>query len=97
MALYLWLLEISPVAGTMWVCLFAALVFIPFKYVYPSRMPVWRRTTNVLAGVWMLVMAFAVTWPDRARSGHLVEASLFFPAWYVGLSVYLGGMRRRSA
>ena len=96
-ALYLWLLEISPLAGTLWVCLFAALVFVPLKYVYPSRMPVLRRSTNVLAGAWLLVMAFAVTWPDWARSVRLVEASLFFPAWYVVLSVTLGGLRRRRA
>ena len=96
-AIYLWLLGISSAAGTAWVCLFAGLVFVPIKYVYPSRMPVLRRSTAVLAGLWLLVLAAAVLWPEPSRSLHLVEVSLAFPAWYVVLSLWLGGLRRGAA
>ncbi len=93
-ALYLWLLGVSPAAGTAWVCLFAALVFVPMKYLYLSRMPVLRRSTNVLAGIWMLCLAASVVLPERTRALRLVELSLVFPAWYVVLSLWLGGLRR---
>ena len=96
-ALYLWLLDISPATGTAWVCLFTILVFVPIKYVYPSRMPVLRRSTNALAGAWMLAMSAAVIWPDSTRAIHLPEISLAFPAWYVLLSLWLGGLRGRPS
>jgi phosphatidylcholine synthase len=92
-ALYLWLLDISAAAGTAWVCLFSVLVFVPIKYVYPSRMPVLRRSTNALAGAWILVLCAAVVWPERGRALRLAELSLVFPAWYVILSLWLGGLR----
>lgn len=96
-ALYLWLLGISPAAGTAWVVLFTGLVFVPIKYVYPSRMPVLRRSTAALAGLWILVLAGAVLWPEPSRALHLAEISLAFPAWYVLLSLWLGGLRRGAA
>jgi phosphatidylcholine synthase len=96
-ALYLWLLGVGPWAGTAWVCLFAVLVFVPIKYVYPSRMPVLRRSTNAVAGLWMLVLAFAVLAPERADRLHLVEISLVFPAWYLLLSFRYGGLARRPS
>ena len=74
-ALYLWLLDISAPAGTAWVCLFTVLVFVPIKYVYPSRMPVLRRSTNALAGAWILVMSANVIWPD-ADTGPLPALDL---------------------
>ena len=92
-ALYLWLLDISAPAGTAWVCLFTVLIFVPIKYVYPSHMPVLRRSTNALAGVWVLAMGAAVIWPERTRAIHLLEISLAFPAWYMLLSFWLGGVR----
>jgi phosphatidylcholine synthase len=96
-ALYLWLLDISPLAGTAWICLFSVLIFVPIKYVYLSRMRVLRRSTNALAGVWVLALAAAVIWPDRTRAFRLVEISLAFPAWYLILSLWLGGVRERAA
>src|SRR5258705_231901 len=37
-ALYVWLLGLSPAVASAWVALFAVLTFVPFKYIYPSKM-----------------------------------------------------------
>ncbi len=96
-ALYLWLLAIPAGVGTALVAAFSALVFVPFKYVYPSRLRVLRRTTNALAAAWLVVLAFAVLKPERAQDLRLVQASLAFPAYYLVLSFWLGGLHRRRA
>lgn len=72
----------------------AALVFVPIRYVYPSRTPVWRTPTLVLGAIWGVLML--VMWqrlPDVSRP--LLWASLVFPAYYVGISIALD--RRRQA
>ncbi len=73
----------------------SVLVFVPFKYVYPSRLPVWRRTTYALAILCILLVTLAVIDPERARARRLAEISLLFPAWYLLLSFRLGGLHRR--
>ncbi len=95
-ALYLWLLETPALVGTLCVCLFAALVFVPIKYLYISRMPVLRRSSALLAALWLAAMAIAVLWPEVARSYHLVHLSLAFPVYYLVLSLWQGGIHRRS-
>ena len=66
----------------------SVLVFVPIRYLYPSRNTVARTLTYVLGGVWalmMVVLLFQLPEPSLA----LVYASLFFPAYYVGLSLLL--------
>jgi phosphatidylcholine synthase len=80
-----------------WLCaatlvLFAALVFVPTYYLYPSRAPRLRRTTVGLGIAWAvscLVILARLDDPPRA----LVLGSLLYPAYYLGLSGYL--TRRR--
>jgi len=93
-AIYLWALEVSPATGSAIVLGLAALVFVPIKYVYPSRMPVLRRTTNIGALVWLLVLAAGVAAPAPLGNLPLVELSLLYPAYYLGLSFWIGGLRR---
>jgi len=93
-ALYLWLLGVSPWVGLAWVAGFAALIFIPLKYLYPSQMRLFRRATLLGAAVWMVVLALASLAPGSGWSRVLVWISLAFPAWYLGLSLYVGGWRR---
>jgi phosphatidylcholine synthase len=93
-ALYAWLLDVSPAFCTALVCVLAALVFVPFKYVYPSRLRVWRRTTAVLMLLAGAAVATALALPERGRALRLPEISLVFPAWYLLLSARLGGLRR---
>ena len=89
-ALYLWLLHLAPALGTAIVVGLSALVFVPLKYLHPSRMRVLRRTTNAAAALWLLAMAAAVRWPGLLGE-RAVWATLLFPAYYLVLSFALGG------
>ena len=97
LALYLWRLEISPAVSSALVLGCTAAVFVPLKYVYPSKLRRFRTVTAVAGAVWTVVMAVVVAWPEASRALHLIELSLLFVAWYVGLSAWLGGWLRRSA
>ncbi len=66
----------------------SVLVFVPIRYLYPSRNTVARNLTFALGGIWGLMMvALLVQLPEP--SVELAYVSLFFPAYYVGLSFYL--------
>ena len=89
-AIDLWLMETSPAVASVIVLVLSVLVFVPWKYVYPSRTPVLRSLSNAGALAWILVTAWAAANPDRARELHVVEISLLYPAYYMALSAWLG-------
>jgi phosphatidylcholine synthase len=93
-ALYLWMLEVSAATGTALVVVLAVLVFVPFKYVYPSKLRVLGRTTLVAGAVWVVFLGIAALAPARLRALGLVQLSLAYPAYYLLLSFRLGGLRR---
>jgi phosphatidylcholine synthase len=69
------------------------MVFVRIGYVYPSRTPVLRGLTNLLGGVWA-VMMLAVVWLLPDVPGGLLIGSLFFPVYYTVLSFWLHARRR---
>jgi phosphatidylcholine synthase len=71
----------------------AALVFVPVRYIYPSRTPVWRLSTNLLGAGWGAAMLVMV-WQYPSVSRVLFIASLSFPAYYVVLSLVVGAKSR---
>jgi len=93
-ALYLWLLQISPGAGAAILLLLSVAVFVPLKYVYPSKAPRLKRTTNSLGTLWVVLFAVAVAFPEATGSYRLAECTLAYPAYYLGISAWLGGWRR---
>jgi len=93
-ALYLWLLDLSPTAGSLVLLVLAGFVFVPLKYIYPSKLRVLYRTTGVLSLLWLIGMAWCVSDPARAAQGYAVKLSLLYPIYYVGLSLWIGGWHR---
>jgi phosphatidylcholine synthase len=89
-AVYVWLLGVTPALATVVVMLCALAVFVPLKYVYPSKLRVARGATLIGACVWGALLVASITAPERARPLHLAAISLFFPAYYVALSAWLG-------
>ncbi|TMA34460.1 MAG: CDP-diacylglycerol O-phosphatidyltransferase [Deltaproteobacteria bacterium] len=89
-ALYVWLLDLSPAAASAWVALFSALTFVPLKYIYPSKMRRWRAVTSAGGMLWMIAMALIAQLPPGAARDRATEISLFYPAYYVALSAWLG-------
>jgi phosphatidylcholine synthase len=96
-AIYAWALGTSPAVGTGIVVFLSLMVFVPIKYVYPSKLTVLRTATAVLGLLWILALAVCVLAPDRVRAFHLLELSLAFPIYYFALSLWLGGLRRETA
>jgi phosphatidylcholine synthase len=67
---------------------FIVLVFIPIRYVYPSRTPVLQLSTNVLAGIWSALMLFML-WQCPDVSKLVMWISFAFPVYYFALSLWL--------
>jgi phosphatidylcholine synthase len=93
-AIYLWQLGLSPALSVALVVALSLGVFVPLKYVYPSRMRTLRLTTNVGATVWLLAISAAIVWPDLLKGIRLVELTLLYPAYYMAISMWLGGWHR---
>jgi phosphatidylcholine synthase len=82
---YLFVLQLSPDMNAAILLGFALLVFVPIRYIYPSRTSVLPRTTNVLGVVWGAT-GIAILWQYPQVSRTLVLASLAYPIYYFVLS-----------
>jgi phosphatidylcholine synthase len=92
--LYLVALQTGPMFNAAVLLVLAAMVFVPIRYVYPSRTTVWRPVTVALGVAWAVAM-LVVMWRMPAAPSWLVRASLLYPAYYVGLSLALEARRAR--
>ena len=95
-ALYMYLLDFAPIVNALILLLFAVLVFVPLRYVYPTRTTTLRGTTTVLAVAWSVLLLW-LTWrlPDKPSAWIMV--SLMFPVYYTLLSIWLDRQSRRAA
>jgi phosphatidylcholine synthase len=82
---YLFLLDLGPGLNAAILLTFAVMVFVPLRYIYPSRTPVWPWPTNLLGIVWGAAMLVTL-WQYPTFSRPLVLASLAYPAYYFVLS-----------
>jgi len=94
-ALYLHAAPTPPLFNAALLLALVVMVFVRIGYIYPSRTPVLRGTTNLLGVVWA-VMMLGVVWllPDVPPA--LLVGSLFFPIYYAALSFWLHARRRAS-
>lgn len=92
-ALYLWMLGVSPDVGTWIVAFLSVMVFVPLKYLYPSKMPRFRNEMIVFGLVWLAAMISGCAARELA-GGWIVRVSLLYPALYLTLSFWLGGLHR---
>jgi len=87
-ALYLFVADLTPVVNGIVLLVLSALVFVRIRYIYPSRTPVLRGLTIALCVLWgVMVLQMILMLPDVPRS--LLLGSLFFPLYYVVLSLAL--------
>jgi phosphatidylcholine synthase len=73
--------------------LLAALVFVPIRYLYPSRTPVFRLSTNLLSAIWGVAILVMI-WQYPSVSRSLFFASFAFPVYYVVLSLFVRARSR---
>ena len=85
-AFYLHGLGWAPSTNAMVLTVLAVLVFVPLRYLYPSRMTELRLPTIVLGVAWGTMLLYGLV------SGMVPHAvlvgSLAFPAYYVALSLW---------
>jgi phosphatidylcholine synthase len=85
---YLYVLQTPLWINAFLIIVFALLVFVPIRYVYPSRSPRFRAFTNGLGIFWaisVLLIIYYLPVPPRI----FLFASLLFPAYYAVLSLWL--------
>jgi phosphatidylcholine synthase len=73
----------------------AVMVFVPIRYLYPSRGAAFQALTNVLGVIWAVLM-LVMLWQLPAVSRPVFLMSLVFPAYYAILSFVLDARRRRG-
>ena len=92
---YLYIAGWSPAVNALILLAFAALVFVPIRYVYPSRTPGMRPLTIALGGIWgVLMVGMWQQLPDVSRP--LFWASLVFPVYYLAISLVLDRRRKST-
>jgi phosphatidylcholine synthase len=93
-AFYLWVARWPPAVNLVILLTLVLLVFVPIRYIYPSRTPTWRPLTQTLGVTWAALMLVLVSQaPDVSRT--LLLASLVYPAYYVviSLALHAGALR----
>ena len=70
------------------VALFAVLVFVPIKYIYPSRTELLRRLTITLGIIWAVLVAYLLL-TLRAPNHFVVWLSFTFIGYYLIMSMVL--------
>ena len=88
MTFYLLIARWSSTVNAAILLTLAVLVVVRIRYVYPSRTPHWRVTTNVAGVVWGALM-LVMLWQYPAVSSKLFFISLAFPVYYIVLSLAL--------
>ena len=92
---YLFILNLAPWTNLIITVVLAILVFVPIKYVYPTRTEFYRRVTMTLGTIWAATcMLILFQYPEPSQ--WLVGGSLLFAIYYVGISLYSMIVHRRS-
>jgi phosphatidylcholine synthase len=95
-AIYLYLLGASPLTALAIVLPLSAAVFIPTRYIYPTKTRPLRRTSMVLTGLWALLLSWQTIQPDPAPAGLWFSLALG-PGYYLALSFWLHWREPRAA
>jgi phosphatidylcholine synthase len=95
-AFYAIVLDVGRTGVAIALVVLTVLVFVPIRYVYPSRTKLLRGLNLALAGMWLVTYAVLLAqYPDP--NPVVVALSIGYLVYYVGLSLYLTvGMRLRS-
>jgi phosphatidylcholine synthase len=93
LAFYVIVLELAPVVTAVLVVLLSVLIFVPVKYVYPSRTTTLWHTNMIATGAWLASYAVIVAQLPQP-SPVIIGISLAYIALYAAESLVLT-LRRR--
>lgn len=94
--MYLYLMGASQTAVLAWVIGLSAAVFVPLKYIYPSRTRVLRPLSVGVLAVWVVIFSWLAVRPEPSPTWIWITL-LLGPGYYVGLSLLLNLPRVRAA
>jgi phosphatidylcholine synthase len=94
-ALYMFLFDLRPVINAAVLTVLAVLVFVPTRYIYPSRTRTLSRLTLGLGALWGVLVTWIV-WRLPAMDGPWAALSLIFPVYYMAFSFWLDWRSRQS-
>jgi phosphatidylcholine synthase len=84
---YLFILKLSPWLNLILIIFLSILVFVPIKYVYPSRTESNQRLTLFLGMIWVVSsLAIIAQYPEPHPM--VIGISLLYIAYYIGLSLH---------
>jgi len=89
---YLYVWQLAPVVNAIVLIVLALLVFVPIRYVYPSRTATLKVPTLVLGTTWAGLFTWMV-WRLPSTDGPWMMLSLVFPVYYFALSFWLHATR----
>jgi phosphatidylcholine synthase len=88
LALYLYALRGPMWFNVAWLVGLSALVFVPIRFLYPSRTAFLRSLTYAGGALWgVSVFVLLAQFPEPSRG--LAIVSLLFPAYYIAVSLWL--------
>jgi phosphatidylcholine synthase len=87
-AFYLYLFGLQPALNALILAGFAVMVFVPIKYIYPSRTELLRRLTITLGVIWAALVAYLLA-TLRSPNHFVVWLSFSFIGYYLIMSVVL--------
>ncbi|MCW2701101.1 MAG: CDP-diacylglycerol-cholineO-phosphatidyl transferase [Blastococcus sp.] len=98
-AFYVIVLDVSELGTGVMIAVFTVLVFVPIRYLYPSRTRALQGLTLALTLVWLIAYAVLVV---QLPEPHplVIAASLAYIVYYWGLSFWMtarGAQARRTA
>jgi len=85
---YLYVMQFSKLTNAIILVVLAIFVFVPIRYVYPSRTVALKWPTLMLGTLWAVVFTWII-WRLPAVDGPWAMVSLIFPVYYFALSLWL--------
>ena len=89
-AFYAIVFEPGPLALAALLVACSFLVFVPIRYVYPTRTVAFRKISLTLTALWLLSYA-AILWRMPEPDPLVLWFSILYLFYYFGLSLYLSG------
>lgn len=93
--IYLYVWQLAPVVNAVILLVLSVLVFVPIRYVYPTRTAAWKVPTLVLGTIWAVIFSWLI-WRLPVTDGPWMALSLVFPVYYLALSLWLHTSRYRQ-
>ena len=88
LAFYVIVFGLGPAAVTWTIVVCSALVFVPIRYVYPTRTAVFSRLSLTLTALWLVSYA-VILWQMPEPAPLVLAFSVLYLFYYFGLSLYL--------